>query len=112
MPLTADDYKGLILVKVGDTGTVAAVLDTIWTKHEGKVPLELQYNYALREAVEVLLGNSWQLVDASEDGQSVHLSQKFTQLKELAARADAEIARLETSRRAAGVQVGRLTTTA
>jgi hypothetical protein len=112
MPLSADDYKALVLVKVGDTGTVAAVLPKLWDKHDNKVPMELQYNYALKEAVEVLLGSSWQLIDASEDGQSAHQSQKFSQLKEIAMRADAEIVRLETSRRASSVQVGRLATTA
>jgi hypothetical protein len=112
MPLLEADYKALVLIKVGDTGTVAEVLDKLWTKHDTKVPIELQYNYVLVEAVEVLLGDNWRQFDASEDGQSGHMSQKFSNLLDLVKRADAEIVRLESSRRAAAVQVGRLTTTA
>ncbi len=112
MPLTDTEYKALIVVKVGDTGVVATNIDTIWTMHDDKTPLELQYNYALIEAIELLLGGSWQSVTWSGDGRSVSSSDKFRNLISLAQRADTRINELVSNVSAVGMVVGRLTTKA
>lgn len=113
MPVTAAQYKTLIPVKVGDTGVVAANIDVLWAMHDDKTPLELQYNYALIEAIELLLGGKWSDVTWSGDGRAVHSSHKFNNLIAMAARADKRICTLEAQRlQATGVVVSNLTTRA
>jgi hypothetical protein len=112
MPLSEIEYKALILRRVGVELPEPTDLDLIWKRHDDKKPRELRYNYALLEAIELLLGDNWQLFSASEDGQRGELSQKFEHLVKLAERAEKEIERLQKARRAASMSVSRLTTKA
>lgn len=113
MPLVADQYKTLIVTKVGDTGVVYDNINTLWTMHDDKTPLELQYNYVLIEAIELLLGGAWQdYAYSAPGGGSVQMNQPFDHLISLASRADLRIKELVSNRSAVGVVTGRLTTKA
>jgi hypothetical protein len=62
MATTADNFKNLILVKVGEHvtgGPVSTVIDTLWTMYADKALIapRLQYFYVLAEAFDVKIGS-------------------------------------------------------
>jgi hypothetical protein len=62
MATTADNFKNLILVKVGEPlsgGPVSSVIDTLWTMYADKALIapRLQYLYVLAEAFDVKIGS-------------------------------------------------------
>jgi len=109
---TDAQLQAYIPVKIGDTtGQVAANMTMIWNLYSGYAPKELQYNYALVESIELLLGGNWQDVSWTGDGRSAQDQQQFANLISMASRADARIKQLLKARSVVQVQVGQLTTT-
>ena len=49
MPLSSAQYQTLLLAEIGDDGTVAAIVQLLWAKHDDK-PAVLQYVYAKIDA--------------------------------------------------------------
>lgn len=109
MPLSEDDYKTYVSRRTGDA--LAEVdLEMIWTRFDHIDNLELRYNYALIEAIEFLLGSTWEDYAYSvPGGGSVSADQPFQHLLELAKRANAEITRIEGVGRSSGFTMSRMT---
>lgn len=113
MAPTPAQLQAYLPIKVGDTtGIVAQQVALIWDMYADRKPLELQYNYALVECIELLIGKNWKSTNWSGDGRSVSASDKIkVGLTLMAQRADARIQELIKGRSIIGVTVGKLTTT-
>ena len=59
MALSDVDYQNLILLNVGDDGTVEAQMPALWAKNGGVTPMYLQYLYTWRDAIVMLMGTIW-----------------------------------------------------
>lgn len=93
MALTEAEYKQLIQVEVGDDGTVQAQINVLWRKHSLRQPIELQYLYVKRNAIELLMGSVWADFSTRLPSRAeLLLREKFANLKEMLAMVNAEIA--------------------
>jgi hypothetical protein len=79
MPLSPAQYQTLLLAEVGDDGTVGAIIQLLWTKHDDK-PAVLQYVYVKIDAIKALMGRLRGAFNVAEDGQRLDLHQKFDNL--------------------------------
>jgi hypothetical protein len=104
MPLDAGQYRTLILAEVKDpdnVGIAALVGDAsapgdLWTRHDDKPTLDLQYLYTKRDAILALAGFSWDAVDFEEAMVlRENLSQRSKNLGDLYEKTLAEILRQE-----------------
>lgn len=80
MPLSPTQYQTLLLSEIGDDGTVAAIVQLLWTKHDDK-PTALQYVYVKIDAIKALMGRLRGAFNVAEDGQRLDLHQKFENLE-------------------------------
>jgi hypothetical protein len=116
MALTDDEYKSLIVLEVGDTADqlIQNNIDTFWTLYDTlALAGRLQYLYAKRKAVEVLMGSVRTLVDSEITGDSKFaLHQRMTNLETMLAACDQDIAAERRNLAGQGSAVGLLTTTA
>lgn len=87
-------------------------IDLYWAMHDDKVPTDLQYQYALIETINALLGASWDSVSWSGDGRSVSEKDRFDNLVRMASIAEGKKVELLGQRSSVGVTVGRLKTAA
>lgn len=92
MALDATQYKTLITNGLGRHALVTANLDLVWDLHAERTPLHLQYLYAKRDLVRLLLEAVWGHVNFSEDGQQVSDSDKTDHLQAMLKALNEEIA--------------------
>lgn len=93
-PLTAVEWKKLVLAKVGTIGApkVAPLLDLLWRRHGDKSTDELRFNYVFIECVDILLGGNWQNYRVrTQAGEVLDFDTPFANLIKLAERAQAYI---------------------
>jgi hypothetical protein len=119
MPLDAGRYRTLIMAELKDpdnVGIAALVGDAsapgdLWTRHDDKPTLELQYLYTKRDAILALAGFNWDAVDFEESMVlRESLSQRSKALGDLYDRVLAQIVRRE--RATQSVASGTLATSA
>jgi hypothetical protein len=98
-----------------DTNTLAPYLNGVWDTWASKnqVTSGLQFQYARRSLVDILIGQVWPQVTSATGDQKSNLEQKMTNLQLIRDNCEHEIERLE--KRAKGnraIAVGMITTTA
>lgn len=82
--LNEADAKATILDMTGQNAAVLAAWDRTWRHYQALDNLELRYNYALIESIEIVLGGSWQNVDiVTAAGERASWSQAFTNMLKL-----------------------------
>ena len=86
MTLSAQDYRDLILVEVGDDGTVAPYIDTLWEKQEAAEGNGSYFHYLVvkADAIRMLMGAVWADVSTRMPSRAEFLlREKFANLKAL-----------------------------
>lgn len=105
MPLDATAYQALIVDEVGDTvdGHIAANVGTYWTLYDDRPSLAMQYLYAKRKAIDVLLGKvREQVTMTGVEGVRAELDQKSKHLLVMREAVQADITAAETQVQASG----------
>jgi hypothetical protein len=116
MPLSAADYQAQVTSQLSLSDTLAAEVPTVWDLYADKALIvgggpRLQYLYAKRHFLDVLLGAAATDTDYEEGVTRYSLSQVSKQLAQMRAMVEAEIRLIES--RACGnqaPQVAQLTT--
>src|SRR2546423_7585571 len=83
MPLTSAQLKSQVLADVNDDGTVALVIDTLWTKNDGRPSAWSQYLYTRLDAIDLLIAKNRAAVQTSGDGRTLYLQQVVDNLLKL-----------------------------
>jgi hypothetical protein len=96
MPLTSAQLMAQVLVDVQDDGTIAEILELLWTKNDSRT-LWMQYLYTKLDAVNILIARATGLISYSGDGRSMQLNQKFDHLITLRNVIIGEIASFDTN---------------
>lgn len=123
MPLAAADYRQLILTQTGTLGNaqMTAALELVWDLYSDKSGIpRLQYRYALRDAIDLLLGlapadgsapallaRDWQRAERSE--KDSQYADRLLKLKEQCAEEITRLERIAAGNR--GPAVGEITKT-
>jgi hypothetical protein len=95
MPLSEAQYKAKIILEVGDNeaGLLAANIDLMWAAHDDQADSAVRFLYAKRDAIDVMLANTWKRVSYKAlDGASVDLNKLFEHLHAMRNDVEAAIA--------------------
>lgn len=79
MPLSASQLKTQVLTEVQDDGTIAPILNLLWTKHDSR-DLWPQYLHVRLDAVDILIAKYREMIRTAGDGRSMHLNEVFDHL--------------------------------
>lgn len=123
MPLSAAQFKVLVVTEVGDVDSlVAGQIDVLWTLYDSQADDYIHYLYTKRKSLDLLMGQVREQVTRQVDGPLlVNLTDKLKNLQTMWTNVDREIATLAAKAIAdaelaavTGGQaaVGQLTTTA
>jgi hypothetical protein len=115
VPLTADQYRTLIVTEVGDSaaGIVNSQISIIWSLYDAEPGLYRQYLHAKRKAIDLLMGTVREQVTIGGSGKTTDLNAKLRNLQIMRDDVTAEIGDERATRADARAPVsGQLMTTA
>lgn len=105
MTLDPPQAQALIISQVGDqatpeqpSGIVAANIAALWALHDEQPTAKLQFLYAKREAISLLMGSVRQQVTVAGNDRQIALTDKLKNLKTMWDATDRELSQAEALR--------------